>query len=69
MHNIDKYTDNADKKNGTSVHAFVDKTTGNLLKAASWKAPAEGPRYFLLDDIDFKRCLQSADWAGHYLYK
>ena len=26
---------------GDSVHTFVNKTTGEILKAASWKAPAK----------------------------
>ena len=30
-----------------SVHAFVDKKTGELYKAASFKAPAKGVRYDL----------------------
>ena len=29
---------------GRSVHAFVDIATGDLLKAAGWKAPAKGAR-------------------------
>ena len=29
---------------GRSVHCFIDTTTGDVLKAASWKAPAKGPR-------------------------
>lgn len=29
---------------GRSVHCFVDKTNGNVLKGASWKAPAKGAR-------------------------
>lgn len=53
----------------SSVHAFVDMATGSLLKAASWKAPAKGARYFLLDDVSFARCLERADWAGSYLYQ
>lgn len=27
-----------------SVHCFVDRTNGDVLKAASWKAPAKHPR-------------------------
>lgn len=27
-----------------SVYCFVDKTTGDVLKSASWKAPAKGVR-------------------------
>ena len=34
-----------DKSGCQSVHAFVDKKTGELYKAASFKAPAKGVRY------------------------
>ena len=30
--------------NQTRVWAFVDKTNGNILKPATWKAPAKHPR-------------------------
>ena len=51
-----------------SVHAFVDKKTGEVYKSASWKAPAKGVRFDLrlIDDREF--LLQNADWAGGYLY-
>jgi len=52
-----------------SVHAFVDIDTGSLLKAASWKSPAKGVRYSLLNDESFAHCLERADWAGSYLYQ
>lgn len=29
---------------GRSVHTFIDRTNGNVLKAASWKAPAKHSR-------------------------
>lgn len=29
---------------GTGVHCFVDKTNGDVLKAASWNAPAKHAR-------------------------
>ena len=51
----------------TSVHAFVDAKTGDLLKAASWNAPAKGVRFNLLTDM--KKLEQIADYAGSYLYK
>lgn len=34
---------------GGSVHCFVDKKTGDVLKAASWKAPAKGARGNIFD--------------------
>jgi hypothetical protein len=30
-----------------SVHAFVDKNTGEVYKSSSWKSPAKGVRYDL----------------------
>lgn len=35
--------------NRGSVHCFVDKTNGNVLKAASWKAPAKHARGNIYD--------------------
>jgi hypothetical protein len=51
-----------------SVHAFIDKTNGDVYKSASWKAPAKGVRYNLLDDSSREECYARADWAGGYLY-
>jgi hypothetical protein len=52
-----------------SVHAFVDKQTGEVYKSASWKAPAKGVRYDLRLIKDREWLLENADWAGSYLYK
>ena len=51
-----------------SVHCFVDKKTGEVYKSASWKAPAKGVRYNLLDESSREECYARADWAGGYLY-
>ena len=51
-----------------SVHAFVDKKTGEVYKSASWKAPAKGVRYNLLIIPSREECLMRADWSGSYLY-
>ena len=51
-----------------SVHAFVDKKTGEVYKSASWKAPAKGVRYDLRLITDREWLLENADWAGGYLY-
>jgi len=51
-----------------SVHAFVDKTTGDVYKPAGWKAPAKIVRYNLLDEQSRIKCYQCADWSGGYLY-
>ena len=51
-----------------SVHAFVDKKTGELYKAASFKAPAKGIRFNLCIMSDREWLFENADWAGSYLY-
>jgi len=50
-----------------SVHSFIENKTGNLLKAASWKAPAKGVRFNLLSDMD--ELQNRIDPYGSYLYK
>ena len=50
-----------------SVHSFVDLSTGDLLKAAGWNAPAKGVRFNLLQELD--KVTTVADPYGSYLYK
>ncbi len=57
-----------DSSGGRSVHAFVDKKTGEVYKSASWKAPAKGVRYDLRLIKDREWLFENADWAGGYLY-
>tara|TARA_B100000212_G_scaffold325770_1_gene287702 strand:+ start:594 stop:962 length:369 start_codon:yes stop_codon:yes gene_type:complete len=54
--------------NSRSVHAFVDKKTGEVYKPASFKAPAKIVRYNLLEIASREQCFARADWAGGYLY-
>ena len=51
-----------------SVHAFVDKKTGEVYKPASFKAPAKHVRFNLLVIKEREWLLEHADWAGGYLY-
>ena len=51
-----------------SVHAFVDKKTGEVYKSASWKSPAKGVRYDLRLIEQREWLMQNADWCGGYLY-
>jgi len=51
-----------------SVHAFVDKKSGDVYKAASFKAPAKGIRFNLCIMSDREWLMEHADWAGSYLY-
>ena len=50
------------------VHAFVNKTTGEVFKPASYKAPAKHVRYDLRRIKQRQECFSNADWAGGYLY-
>ena len=53
-----------------SVHCFVDKKTGEVYKAASWKAPAKIVRFDLrlIGDREFLFNPNNISWAGSHLY-
>lgn len=57
-----------DSSHNRSVHAFIDKNTGEVYKSASWRSPAKGVRYDLRLIKDREYLLQNADWSGGYLY-
>ena len=51
-----------------SVHAFIEASTGDIYKAAGWKAPAKnGARFNVMNDI--AALIQVCDPYGSYLYK
>ena len=52
-----------------SVHCFIDKSNGDVYKSASWKSPAKGVRYNLLDDNSRELCYSKCDPFGGYLYQ
>lgn len=52
-----------------SVHAFVDRKTGSVYKAASWRGPAKGERCNLLIIKEREWALENADWSGNWLYR
>ena len=52
-----------------SAHAFVDKKTGDVYKAESWRARAPGVRYNLLDEYAREVCYEACGWCNHYLYR
>jgi hypothetical protein len=58
-----------DNGGGRSVHAFVDRKTGSVYKAASWRGPAKGERCNLLIIKEREWALKNADWAGSWLYQ
>ena len=51
-----------------SIHAFIDKKTGEVFKPASLKAPAKGARYNVLSITSREEMFERCDWAGGYLY-
>ena len=54
----------------STVHAFIDKKTGDVYKPASWKAPAKHVRFNLSNDLDRQKLHDPnfVGWAGGYLY-
>ena len=54
----------------TTVHAFIDRKTGEVFKPASWKAPAKHVRYSFQSPEDIRFLLNpiNVGWAGGYLY-
>ena len=65
----DYYGTKAGYKAG-SVHAFIDKQTGEVYKPASWKAPAKHVRFDLrlIKDREFLFNWKNLSWAGGHLY-
>ena len=51
-----------------SIHAFIDKKSGDVFKPASLKAPAKGARYNVLSIPSREEMFERCDWAGGYLY-
>ena len=68
-HKIIMVIDNGpDRSPSRSVHAFIDKKTGEVYKSASWRSPSKGIRYDLRIIEQREWLLQNADWSGGYLY-
>jgi len=67
-HKIIMEVPNHNRPASRSVHAFVDKKTGEVYKPASFKAPAKHVRYDLRIIEQREWLLENADWAGGYLY-
>ena len=66
---FDTFRDRNEYRDG-SVHAFVDKNTGEVYKPASWKSPAKHVRYDLriINDRVNLHDPHFTSWAGGYLY-
>ena len=65
----DTFQDRNEYKDG-SVHAFVDRLTGEVYKPASWKSPAKIVRFDmrLISDRAKLHDPEFTGWAGGYLY-
>lgn len=60
--------------NARSAHAFVDRATGDLIKAAGWSAPQKDAgglaiRYNLATPEGLAQAVHAAEYTGGYLYK
>jgi len=66
---FDTFQDRNEYREG-SVHAFVDKKTGQVYKPASWQAPAKHVRFDLriIKEREFLFNSNNTGWAGGYLY-
>lgn len=62
------------RKPQTSVHAFIERKTGYLIKAANWSSPQKNSdgtlavRYHLNDENMVAMVVNNADIHGSYLY-
>ena len=67
--NFDTFQNRNEYREG-SVHAFVDKKTGQVYKPASWQAPAKHVRFDLriIKEREFLFNSNNTGWAGGYLY-
>ena len=67
--NFDTFQNRNEYREG-SVHAFVDKQTGQVYKPASWQAPAKHVRFDLriIKEREFLFNSNNTGWAGGYLY-
>tara|TARA_Y200000002_G_scaffold291030_1_gene245181 strand:- start:119 stop:553 length:435 start_codon:yes stop_codon:yes gene_type:complete len=54
----------------TTVHAFVDKYTGEVYKPAGWANPAKHVRYDMriIKEREYIHNPDNIDWAGGHLY-
>ena len=65
----DTFQDRNEYKDG-SVHAFIDRLTGEVYKPASWKSPAKHVRFDMriIKEREFLHNPKNVDWAGGHLY-
>jgi hypothetical protein len=72
---VEGRADNNGKIHPVQVHAFVERSTGKLVKAASYSSPQKNSngslstRFNLSINDEYHEALYLADKAGGYLYK
>ena len=54
--------------NHNSVFCFIDRKTGDVYKAATWKSPAKHVRYTLTDEESAQELAHKSDAYGSFLY-
>jgi len=54
--------------NHSSVFCFIDRKTGDVYKAATWKAPAKHVRYTITDEESAQELAHKSDAYGSFLY-
>ena len=65
--NYDTFQNRNEYRDG-SVHAFIDRKTGQVYKPASWKSPAKHVRFDMRIIKEREVLLDTCDWCGSYLY-
>lgn len=60
---FDRIVQETQEGSNRHVHAFVERETGGVYKAAGWPAPAKGERF-----MDVRKAAHFADLFGSYLY-
>lgn len=58
-----------DVSTASKVHAFIDRQTGELYRAASWGVPVDDARYDLTKNEDFILAVELSDPYGNYLHR
>lgn len=54
--------------NNSSVFCFIDRKTGDVYKAATWKSPAKHVRYTITDEESAQELAHKSDAYGSFLY-
>ncbi len=67
---MNDYNSITKKYDGRGVHCFIDKNTGEVYKAASWKSPARGVRFDMriIRERELLHNPSFVSWSGGYLY-